>query len=272
VAIVGATLSSPARASTVSDFFGIDINVPKGTVTVGRPDPVGVIQRLPQTIQNLPQDVANLANPPGMALAFAVRQAKAQAQYGARPMPANVYQQLQRFFPAAFLQSVRYNTFDSGRITLDGLTMLLNADVVAITLEDIVVFRDENAAQNAVTWAHELTHVQQYRTRGVETFANMYVTNSWVLENEAKDVEARVGQALAANPAPTQTAGNPSNQFAYFNINGGLFYGDAQGTLYPANLQTGQVIGPPVGRVFFQNGQYLAQNSAGQMYVAMRIQ
>jgi Zn-dependent peptidase ImmA (M78 family) len=184
-----------------------------------------------------------------LALAAAVRQAQAQASYGARPIPASVYQQLQGYLLPTFCRA--YNTFDNARISLDNAVMLLNHDVVAITLNDIIVFRNENEPENAYTWAHQLTHALQYRNMGIDAFANTYTTNAWVLENQAKDNAARFAQTLAAGQGQ-----QVQQQFAYFNVTGQFLYGDAYGNLYPANPNTGQVVGSANGRVFFQNGQY----------------
>jgi hypothetical protein len=41
--------------------------------------------------------------------------------------------------------------------------------------------------------------------------------------------------------------------------------------LYPADLQSGLVIGPPNGRVYLQNGQYWAVDSFGQTWFAQRV-
>jgi hypothetical protein len=250
--------------SWASDFFGPNIDIFGGKFEVGTPQPVQAIGRLPQTIQGIPQDVANLVNPAGLALAAAVRNGKSQAAFGARPIPEYVSQRLQPYFPPDILQSVQYNTFDTARIVLDTAVMMLNNDVAAITLDDIVVFRSESVAQDPLLWAHELTHVLQYRARGIDTFANMYTTNAWVLENEAKDHAARIAQALSGLQASLQ-------QFAYFNVNGLYLYGDALHKLYPADPTTGQVLGPPNGTVIFQNGQYFAIDSSGQAFPAIRV-
>jgi hypothetical protein len=253
-----------ANASWVSDAFGLNVDLAAGKIEFGTPDPVGAIQRLPAAVQRLPQDFANLGNPPGLALAFAVRQAKAQAAFGARAMPPDVYQQLTQYFSPAFLQSVAFNTFSNARITLDSAVMLLNNDVAAITLEDIVVFRNESDAHNPVLWAHELTHVQQYRNRGVDAFANMYTTNAWVLENEAIDTQNRVGQAIASAAVQQQN-------FAYFWVGNQYLYGDAYGNLYPADPRSGNVVGPANGRIFVRYGQWVAQDSSGRLFVASRV-
>ena len=172
VAMISCALIVPAHASWLSDLTNQNIDLAGGTIQLAPPNPaatVQAIQRLPQVSQRLLQDVANLANPAGSALAFAIRQAKAQASYGAQPIPPNIMGALQGYFPAEVLQSVRYNTFDNARIALDSAVMMLNNDVAAITLEDVIVFRNGYEAQNIGTWAHELTHVLQYRSRGAAT-------------------------------------------------------------------------------------------------------
>jgi hypothetical protein len=180
-------------------------------------------------------------------------------------MPPAIRQQLQAYFPADVLQSVRYTTFDAARLGLDTAVMMLNNDVVAITLEDLVVFRNEAEANSVGTWAHELTHVLQYRSRGVETFANTYTTNAWALENEAKDNARRISTALAGAPGLT------ADQFAYFNVTGQFLYGDVYGNLYPADPASGRILGPPNGRVFLFNGQYFAVDSFGREFLAVRV-
>lgn len=259
------TLSTMAHASWFSDLTGVNIDPWHGKFEIGRPEPGKAIQQLPGEIQRLPQTIGNLANPAGLAFAAAIRHAEGQASWGAKPIPATVYQQLLFNYAAPFLQSVRYNTFGAARISLDSAVMMLNNDVAAVTLDDIIVFRNENDAQNPVLWAHELTHVQQYRNMGIDTFANVYTTNAWILENQAIDVQDRVQLVLNGYPQGQQ-------QFAYFNINGGLYYADGTGILYPANPNTGQVIGPVAGRLYFQNGQYYGIDVTGRAWYAMRVQ
>lgn len=263
VLILSTLLCVPLQASWFSDFTGVNIDPWHGSFQVGIPQPGRAIQQLPDQIRQLPQTIGNLFNPAGLALAASVRQAEGQASFGAGPIPPSVYQQLLSFFDPTFLQSVRCNTFDRSRITLDSAVLLLNNDVVAITLNNVVVFRNEQDALSAVTWAHELTHVQQYRYMGIDTFANTYTTNAWILENQAIDQQSRVSQIIWGN--------QQTQSFAYFNVNGLYLYGDATFNLYPANPLNGQVIGPANGHVFFQNGQYWAVDSNGVTWLAIRV-
>lgn len=264
VLLIGTLVSTQAHASWFSDLTGINIDPWHGQFQIGPPQPGRAFQQLPGEIQRLPQTIGNLFNPAGLAFAAAIRQAEGQASWGARAMPANVYQQLLAFYAPAFLQSVRYNTLDTGRISLDSAVLMLNNDVRALTVNDIIVFRNENEAQDAALWAHELTHVLQYRNMGIDKFANVYTTNAWILENQAYDVQNRVTLALTGGQ-------QAAPQFAYFSINGAYYVGDGYGILYPVNPYNLQVIGPATGHIVFQNGQYLAVDGYGRTWYATRV-
>jgi hypothetical protein len=263
VVLLTCTLFSvQAHASWFSDLTGVNIDPWHGQFQIGWPQPGRAIQQLPGEIQRLPQTIGNLFNPVGLAFAASIRQAEGQASWGARPIPANVYQQLQAYYAPEFLQSVRYNTFNTTRISLDSAVMALNNDVAAITVNNIVVFRNEYDAQDPVLWAHELTHVIQYRNMGIDTFANVYTTNAWILENQAIDVQDRTRLALT---------GGSQQQLAYFNVNGYYYVGDGNGILYPVNPNTLQVLGSASGHVVFQNGQYFAVDGYGRTWYAIRV-
>lgn len=286
LALCLALVSTQVEASWLSDLTGVNIDVAAGRVQIGRPDPAGAVRRFPEVIARFPQDLANLVNVPGSALALAVRNAKAQALNGARPIPPQIRQMLQPYVPEEILDSVRVN-INVRRLSLNSAVMMLNHDVEAITLEDVVVFdTDEHVQSDYITWAHELTHVQQYRDRGVETFANMYVTNSWVLENEAYNRAAWVAQQVRQQgqigppPPPQSTLG-----FSYYGINGAFYIADGttwqgpsglqiMGHLYPADPETGMATGPPVAVMTLSTagpfaGQYVAYNKDGG-YPAVR--
>jgi hypothetical protein len=127
ICFVASLLAIPVQASWFSDLTGVNIDPWHGKLEIGIPQPVRAIQQIPDQIRQLPQTIGNLFNPAGLAMAAAIRQAEGQASFGAQPIPASVYQQF-RFFPADFLNSVRYNTFDSSKITLDTAVLMLNND------------------------------------------------------------------------------------------------------------------------------------------------
>src|SRR5271170_2231729 len=109
---------APVKASWFSDIIGINIDVPDGRVTVGLPNPAAIGPML----QNLPKDfVSTFLNPYAPALAFLIRQAKAQAIPFSQPIPDSIRQELAPYFPAAILNGTRWALYDPGRITLDTL-------------------------------------------------------------------------------------------------------------------------------------------------------
>lgn len=170
-----------ARASWLSDATGINIDIPKGQISFGPPQPQAIVPML----QHLPQDAAQFfLNPAGDALAFAIRQAEALARNDCQPVPPAIQQALSPFFPPDIFAGVCWNTAGE-RFSID--TLLINDfNAGAVTLEDVIVFRDGNLASNPALWAHELTHVQQYRALGLETFAHLYSFGSaQAMENEA---------------------------------------------------------------------------------------
>jgi hypothetical protein len=137
----------------------------------------------PQALDPLPQTLAALVGAP---LAEAIQQGRNRAYPHAQPIPPAIRVQLMPFFPRAVLQSVRYSTdWDT---TAEGTLpyfLLGNSSVAAVTVGDVIFFRDTHLAEDPLLWAHELTHVEQYRRLGVETFATQYLRQAWVLETEA---------------------------------------------------------------------------------------
>ena len=114
---------------------------------------------------------------------------------GVRPIPTTVYRQRLGFCPAALLQQVRFATGQSAnRISLPSLAFTYG-DAAAMTLREVVLFRDEKSAQSDLKlWAHELTHVLQYQRWGLDGFASRYVTDRAGVEKEAVDNAERFGK------------------------------------------------------------------------------
>jgi hypothetical protein len=84
------------------------------------------------------------------------------------------------------LQAARYSTdWDATAAGILPHLLLGNGAVAAVTLGDVILFRDAYLAEDPVLWAHELTHVEQYQRLGVETFTAQYLQQAWVLEQEA---------------------------------------------------------------------------------------
>lgn len=109
---------------------------------------------------------------------------------GAAPPPPAMKTMLLGFFPETLLDRVRYRIGWGSRATLQGYVFGV-ADTKGITLVDVIVFRDAEAAADPLIWAHELAHVQQYDRLGVRTFAERYLHSFGELEGEAWRVHGR---------------------------------------------------------------------------------
>ena len=142
----------------------------------------------------LPDDIYQIAAP---ALALWLTQARAEAAIaGTQPIPAHIREQLLRWYDPGVLDVARYKVSDNGQFSA-ATAMLKNPDVGAVTLIDIILFRDaETAEQNVALWAHELKHVQQYQEWGVEGFAQRYTQDFNAVEAPAYAIQAQVRRAL----------------------------------------------------------------------------
>lgn len=115
---------------------------------------------------------------------------------GVSPIPPGIREQLQAFFDPEILETVRYRVGDEIPTTLTH-ALLQNPDVSAVTLVDLIVFQHaEDAQSNVALWAHELTHVQQYRELGIDVFTTRYVRDYVSLESPAYQMQSRVRYAL----------------------------------------------------------------------------
>jgi hypothetical protein len=126
-------------------------------------------------------------------------QSRQQLAGGSAPIPAEIRRQLLAWYPAELLDAVRYRV--GGGEQLDAAsTLLQNPDIQAVTLIDLIVFREaEAAALDVALWAHELHHVQQYREWGADGFARRYTRNFEAVEGPAYDLQIRVSHALRQN-------------------------------------------------------------------------
>jgi Domain of unknown function (DUF4157) len=109
---------------------------------------------------------------------------------GTQPMPPAIKEQLIGYFAETLLDRVRYRIgWGVGRPMLSSLFRLLDAR--AVSLGDVIVFRDAGIAADPVIWAHELAHVQQYDRWGAHEFAERYVRDHHAVESDAWEVAAR---------------------------------------------------------------------------------
>ena len=136
-------------------FLGTCICVPSGGATIGTPDLIvaaGIIASHDAVIAG-----------------------------GGRPIPASLRKTLRRWYPDDLLNAVRWTSL-RGLIKqlLQDSQMNFDDNTLAITMIDVVIFRNDDLAYDGALWAHELYHVQQYREWGVFGFAKRWVENSSV--------------------------------------------------------------------------------------------
>ena len=138
----------------------------------------------------LPDGIYQVAAP---ALALWLTQARAEAaNAGVQPIPPHIREQLLRWYAPGVLDAARYKVSDNGQFSA-ATAMLQNPDVGAVTLIDIILFRDaQTAEQDIALWAHELKHVQQYQEWGVEGFAQRYTQDFNAVEAPAYAIQAEV--------------------------------------------------------------------------------
>jgi hypothetical protein len=146
------------------------------------PDPADLLGTLPGIYQ--------VAAP---ALALWLTQARAEAAIaGTQPIPPHIREQLLRWYDPGVLDTARYRISDNGQFST-ATAMLQNPDVGAVTLIDVILFRDaQTAEQDIALWAHELKHVQQYQEWGVEGFAQRYTQDFNAVEAPAYAIQVEV--------------------------------------------------------------------------------
>ncbi len=128
-----------------------------------------------------------------------VMQSRLQLIGASAPIPPSIRQQLLAWYPAELLDSVRYRVGGGEQLDVAS-TLLQNPDIQALTLVDLIVFREsEAAALDAALWAHELHHVQQYREWGTAEFARRYTRDFDAVESSAYDMQIRVLRAQRGN-------------------------------------------------------------------------
>jgi tetratricopeptide (TPR) repeat protein len=212
-----------AYASWLSNITGIDVNVPAGTISFSAPNPAAI----PEMLKNLPADLLEffgncLATDftcPGMWMATLVREGKAAALGGAQPIPPDQRQRLANFFPAYILDKARWTLAVPNRSPLEAIVfggncpqiqlfgLYLGCENGAVTLDNLIIFKDAAHEAYYVNWAHELTHVSQYDGMGIDGFAYAYTVDPMNLEGQAYAWQATVQNAV------TNAATQPTRQY-----------------------------------------------------------
>lgn len=140
--------------------------------------------------RRIPTEVA-----PALAVTIRLSRERAYAT-GVRRAPDHVIRALSPYFSPALLNQVRWRP-PMPRPSMSGLLVGWYFREGAVTLNDVVLFSDARLAQDVAFWAHELTHVEQYRRYGVDGFAQRYVSDWESLEREATQRANRVRAELA---------------------------------------------------------------------------
>lgn len=121
-------------------------------------------------------------------LANALRSSQEQArQAGTQPIPPQIHAALLTWYPADLLQGIDYRVgVGVGADTTLQSWSIRYGDAVAVTTIDTITFANAFDATNDVAlWAHEVTHVEQFRRWGVMDFARRYVRDHLAVEREA---------------------------------------------------------------------------------------
>ena len=112
-------------------------------------------------------------------LAAAIRAARERHAVNAKPLPDDVKKALTAHFDAATLNRAKY-AVGTVEITLPNFIGKGNkfmGNDYAVVVDDIIVFSSDPPSYDkaAFWWAHEVTHIDQYRRVGVESFSFKYL-------------------------------------------------------------------------------------------------
>ena len=103
---------------------------------------------------------------------------------GVSDVPYNIRNIMAGFYGFDITSGVRFRVGQGGDLALAS-NAFRYGDAVAITLVDLIVFKDQATLNDLSVWAHELRHVQQFRDWGLLDFSKRYVRDHQAVENEA---------------------------------------------------------------------------------------
>src|SRR5262249_26609331 len=138
---------------------------------------------------------------------------------GAMPIPPQIRQQLTGYASEDSMNRVRSKIGDNGFANLAHL-LEQGGFAAAVTLIDVIVFRGPSEAADPSIWAHELTHVDQYRDWDVTSFAVQYARNWRSIEDPAY-AKGDGYQAWAANSFTRGGVANSGNSSCFAFGGGG---------------------------------------------------
>ncbi|MGC4049206.1 MAG: hypothetical protein QM757_06785 [Paludibaculum sp.] len=262
-----------------------------GGVADTRYDPRnGSWQTSPGIIPRAPVDIS------GGAIGQVIRFSRDRARTTSQPIPPWVRQLLAPFFSADVLDRAHY-TFDWGataNLTAQA-TALGSGQNNAISLIDTIVFRNrvlegdsysrnqpfpvEQANWSSIyLWAHELTHLEQYKSLGAEDFGKWVVKDYYgQLENPAQSnghrIVAVLAQTMSSRAEPQSQCPSGTNSIMSITHTGGVnyLYVDCHLNAYVYDPDTKRRLRNASGRVYQYGNAWVAVDITGLHYWAEKL-
>ena len=90
------------------------------------------------------------------------------------------------YFSPQLLDGVRFRVGKGPWLALPRLGFVFG-DAKAMTLDYVIVFKEQDGAANLKMWAHECVHVRQFREWGIPMYSYYYIFDKNSVEREARD-------------------------------------------------------------------------------------
>ena len=140
----------------------------------------------------------------GPVIATWLQGSRETAYPASQPIPPHVRAKLTGFVPEDVLNRARYKVDDNGVINAASNILKINSSIAAVTLVDVIVFRDGSDAQSNYTlWAHELKHVRQFMDWGTLDFG-IHSARNYNSEVEQPALDEGARYASWTPPPPPQ--------------------------------------------------------------------
>lgn len=153
----------------------LDYLVPVPVPTVG--DAVQFAMRNPDGAVRVALDPSS--GPAAAVTAAIVAGRNDVLERGGARIPDHVRQALRGWYTDEFMEGVRWSTnWNLLQNSAQAALFFGDRNARAITLMNVVVFRDLTAVNDIALWAHELHHVRQYQEWGVFTFAERWLADT----------------------------------------------------------------------------------------------
>jgi hypothetical protein len=129
--------------------------------------------------------------------------------HGVERIPRGIARALRGYVPQHALDAVRWCSGGCGSALSLQSASFRSGLTPAITLEDVIVFADREAAlEDPALWVHELKHVEQFRVWGVDGFARRYLEDYEAVEAPAAEYRWQWMKLTGRVPKPA-SGGEP---------------------------------------------------------------